>query len=99
MILVDTGPLVPLLNARDQDHATCVQLARSLPDTRIITTWPCFTEAIYLLYRDGGLAFQEALWDFRASGILNIHTPSAPERNPHAAVDGSICGLTNGPRR
>jgi len=78
LILIDTGPIVALLNSADPDHKTCVDAARKLRDLELVTTWPCFTEAMYLLYREGGLQFQEALWKLRASGVLHLHS-LAPE--------------------
>lgn len=47
-ILIDTGPLVALLEAGDRNHARCVQTARRLSD-ELLTTWPVLTEAMYLL--------------------------------------------------
>ena len=79
MILIDAGPLVALVNARDQDHVACASAAKKLADAELVTTWPCFTEAMYLLYREGGLSYQEALWQLRASGILSIHATSIEE--------------------
>jgi len=76
VILIDTGPLIALVNARDQDHDACVPAAENLTDVELVTTWPCYTEAMYLLHREGGLPYQEALWQFRASGILSIHATS-----------------------
>lgn len=46
--MIDTGPLVALLDADDQDHARCVRAARRLSDD-LLTTWPVLTEAMYLL--------------------------------------------------
>jgi predicted nucleic acid-binding protein len=47
-ILIDTGPLVALLDADDRDYARCVRAARRLSDD-LLTTWPVLTEAMYLL--------------------------------------------------
>ncbi|MCE5266382.1 MAG: PIN domain-containing protein [Planctomycetaceae bacterium] len=62
MILTDTGPLIAILDRRDPNHAACVAAARSLPAVALLTTWPCFTEAMYLLHRANGYAGQRALW-------------------------------------
>ena len=47
-ILIDTGPLVALLDAGDRDHRRCVQVAKRLSG-ELVTTWPVLTEAVYLL--------------------------------------------------
>jgi hypothetical protein len=62
VIIVDTGPLVALLDADDTQHQPCVAIARRLPAVPLITTWPCFTEAMYLLGAVGGYAYQAQLW-------------------------------------
>jgi uncharacterized protein len=48
-MLTDTGPLVALLDADDPYHAACVVALTGLPPEPLETTWPCFTEAMYLL--------------------------------------------------
>lgn len=47
-ILIDTGPLVAILDADDPAHAKCVEAFRSLPAPNY-TCWPVLTEACYLL--------------------------------------------------
>ena len=49
MILTDTGPIVALLDSDDPYHSQCVAAAQRLPGEPFLTTWPCFTEAMYLL--------------------------------------------------
>ena len=51
MILTDTGPLVALLDADDPYHAECVATLHRLPLGPLLTTWVCFTEAMYSLAR------------------------------------------------
>ncbi len=48
MTLCDSGPLVALINAGDKNHSRCVAVLPSL-STPLLITWPCFTEAMYLL--------------------------------------------------
>ncbi len=61
MTLTDAGPLVALIDADEADHSTCVLALRQL-DLPLVTTWPAFTEAMYLLSRAGGPAGRQALW-------------------------------------
>ena len=73
MILTDTGPLIALLDKDDARHADCLMAARSLPSSSLLTTWPCFTEAMYLLGAVGGFRYQEELWKLRQTGRLVLH--------------------------
>src|ERR1700730_18150967 len=50
----------------------------------MLTTWPAFTEAMYLLGRAGGWQGQEALWQLLRRADLLISTPS-PEAIERAA--------------
>lgn len=47
-VLIDTGPIVALLDVGDADHEPCVAAARQIRG-RLVTTWPVITEAMYLL--------------------------------------------------
>ena len=60
MILVDTGPLVALLHADDQNHDRCVKTLKSLEE-QMVTVWPVVTEAMYLL--NFSWQAQAALWE------------------------------------
>lgn len=79
VILRDTGPLVALIDRDDPHHRSCVAALELLPAEAFLTTWPCFTEAMYLLGRAGGLRAQEALWSYLADGLAVLHTPEAAE--------------------
>ena len=58
-MLVDAGPLVALLDRGDAAHEACVGALKMLRDP-LVTVWPAFTEAMYLL--GGSWAGQRALW-------------------------------------
>ncbi len=73
-VLVDAGPLVALIDADDAHHASCVETLKSLRDP-LITVWPAFTEAMYLL----GVTWrgQQALWSRIETGALTLATLDA----------------------
>jgi predicted nucleic acid-binding protein len=58
-VLVDAGPLVALIDRADRDHEACVDALKSCGG-RLVTVWPAFTEAMYLLGRSWQA--QKALW-------------------------------------
>lgn len=58
-VLVDAGPLVALIDQADPAHESCVAALKTLRDP-LITVWPAFTEAMYLLGRSW--LGQKALW-------------------------------------
>jgi predicted nucleic acid-binding protein len=86
MILTDTGPLLALLDKDDAHHARCFAAAEALPATPLLTTWPCFTEAMCLLGGVGGYPYQAALWNMRQSGKLVLHEPKSAEIDRMAVV-------------
>lgn len=71
MILTDAGPLVAILDARESHHESCVECLAELTGP-MLTTWPAFTEAMYLLGEAGGWKAQAALWSLEAQGDLEI---------------------------
>lgn len=73
MILCDAGPLIALIDQDDEHHLRCLTALDSLPAEDLITTAPCLTEAMHLLYRAGGLAGQEELWGLLADGLVVVH--------------------------
>lgn len=68
-LLVDTGPLVAILNSDDTAHVPCVHVLRETLSA-LATTWPVVTEAIYLL----GFSFdaQEGLLEMLEQGDLQL---------------------------
>ena len=77
-LLTDTGPIVALINVGDPFHERCSSLLDSLPSIPFLTTQMCFTEAMYLLGRIGGLRYQNALWEWYIGEQLMLHD-STPE--------------------
>lgn len=71
MTLTDAGPLVALIDADEPDHELCVLVLHGLR-LPLVTTWPAFTEAMYLLSRAGGRLGQQALWKLALSERLHI---------------------------
>lgn len=61
MTPADTGPLVASLHSKDKHHVACVGAAKRV-SSLFVTTWPCVTEAMYLLGKSRGHAGQDALW-------------------------------------
>ncbi|HEY3999872.1 MAG TPA: PIN domain-containing protein [Candidatus Xenobia bacterium] len=83
MILTDAGPLVALIDLGESDHLRCVAALESLRGP-MLTTWPAFTEAMYLLGEAAAWHGQEPLWRMVDRGHLQIaHTTAGMlERMP-----------------
>ena len=75
MTLTDAGPLVALLDADEPDHDRCRD-ALELLQLPLLTTWPAFTEAMYLIGRAGAWPGQRALWQLVLRDDLVIAPPS-----------------------
>jgi predicted nucleic acid-binding protein len=43
----------------------------------MLTTWPAFTEAMYLAGREGGWKWQDLLWNWVEAGSLVVHEATA----------------------
>jgi uncharacterized protein len=59
--LTDAGPLIALIDAGEPDHDRCRTVLAQI-QLPLLTTWPAFTEAIYLLGHAAGWPGQNALW-------------------------------------
>jgi uncharacterized protein len=68
-VLVDTGPLVALLDRSDPYHTICQETLRSLED-RLVTVWPVVTESMYLMRAYWHA--QNALWEMIEAGAVEI---------------------------
>jgi len=68
-VLVDTGPLVALLDRSDPYHLTCQETLSSLDDS-LVTVWPVVTEAMYMLR--AYWQAQVALWEMIGAGAVEI---------------------------
>jgi predicted nucleic acid-binding protein len=69
--LTDAGPLVALIDADEADHGVC-RAALGQLELPLVTTWPAFTEAMYLLARGGGRPGREALWKLMLTDRLRV---------------------------
>lgn len=59
-VLVDTGPLVAIWNARDPDHGRTTDILRTIRSP-LLTVWPVISEAMHLLSHSRRA--QEDLWE------------------------------------
>ena len=82
MTLTDAGPLIAIIDADEPDHHACLAALDELA-LPLVTTWPAFTEAMYLIGNAGGIRGQRALWKFVQTDRLVIGTlsPSAVQRS------------------
>jgi hypothetical protein len=79
MILTDAGPLIALLDRGERYHQACVDCLEDLIGP-MVTTWPAFTEAMYLLGEAGGWIAQKELFSLEAQGDLEIAQQGAEDR-------------------
>lgn len=74
--LVDTGPLVALIDRSQDMHEKCVKSLSSL-SAPLVTTWPCLTEAMYFLGKSWRK--QAPLWNLIEHDRLEIHALTTAE--------------------
>jgi hypothetical protein len=79
VILCDASALIALINQDDDNHDRCVTVLPVLP-APLVTTWSCFTEAMYLLGRYGGWPAQMELWSYVVDQILVFHFSDKQEQ-------------------
>jgi hypothetical protein len=68
-VLVDTGPLVALLDRSDAHHDEVVEALRKIGDP-LVSVWPVLVEAMYLL--SFSWPAQKALWEIFETGTVQI---------------------------
>ena len=85
MILVDTAPLIALIDRGQEAHHRCSQAYRSLSEP-MLTSWCCFTEAMYFLHQLRGWRGQEILWQFIERKALQLHDSSIKEQRRMAEL-------------
>jgi predicted nucleic acid-binding protein len=78
LTLTDAGPLIALLDRDDQAHAVCRNAVSTLA-APMVTTWPAFTEAMYLLGSRAGSEGQERLWSVAVRDDLRLIVPDATQ--------------------
>lgn len=70
-MLCDTSPLVALVSRRDPAHPRCLDAISGIPGP-LVTTMPCRTEAMHVIYRYDGWPGRKAIWEFVRNGFLVI---------------------------
>jgi len=63
--------LIALIDAGEPDHDRCRDTLEQL-GRPLITTWPAFTEAVYLLGQAAGWSGQHALWQMIRRSVLTL---------------------------
>jgi len=71
LILIDTGPIVALLDRDDRHHDLCVEILKDIREP-FVTTWPVLTECFYLL--NFSWEVQDSLWLFIERGGIEIYS-------------------------
>lgn len=100
--LCDASALVALLDQDERRHGDCVAFVKTLRGL-LLTTWPAFTEAMYLLRRNKGWSAQDRLWRLVEDEALEVASESPTPRMralmqryrdlPMALADASLVAL------
>lgn len=82
-VLVDAGPLVAILNRREQDHEACASALKTI-ERPLLSTWMPVTEAMCLL--ESSVDAQNALLEMIERGLLKILEIGASDLPPIRAL-------------
>jgi predicted nucleic acid-binding protein len=77
--LADASFLIALIDQSDPYHQTC-RTCTTQVRAPLVTTWPCFTEAMHLLRRGGGWPAQAYLWSYVEAGAVTFHVNDSAEQ-------------------
>ena len=78
-MLTDAGPLVALINNRDQNHPAAQNYLDSQKGISLSTACPALAEALHLLGRIGGYPYQDRLLNQIQEETLQIHHLTAEQ--------------------
>jgi hypothetical protein len=78
VILIDTAPMIALADKGQETHQQCATIVDQFTGT-LITTWACFTEALYFLHGLRGWRGQDALWQYVQDQEVFLHCPTDDE--------------------
>jgi predicted nucleic acid-binding protein len=78
VILCDAGPLIALIDRKQAAHLRCTEVFKAA-DLPLLTSWPCFVEAMYMVGSRGGWPFQRALWSMINDGLLQMRSMTEPD--------------------
>jgi predicted nucleic acid-binding protein len=83
LVLVDTGPLVAILDDQDGHHQACVHALVAL-EGPLYTCWPVITEAAWLLRHSPGAV--RRLLDSINTSFVELLSLEGPDVPPIAAI-------------
>lgn len=72
-LIIDTGPLVALLDATDPEHERCADLLQGSPEPRVVPV--CVLVEVEYLLRPWPEAFGALLAEFEAGGLELLDLP------------------------
>jgi predicted nucleic acid-binding protein len=78
MILCDAGPLFALVDKKQSQHLPIKKAIAKL-SIPLITTWPCFTEAMYLALHRGGWTMQNQLGKLISNDMVTFREIQATD--------------------